>query len=82
MLKIQPSFYIIYAVMKKWWFGLLTGFICAISACTTNLSWHTNSGSVWGTTYHITYQAEQDMADSILKTTGSINESLSMFSPT
>ena len=57
--------------------------VAATAACAPKQTWHTESGAVWGTTFHITYQSEGGkLTDSITEITEAIAESLSMFSPT
>ena len=53
----------------------------SLTACVGSPTWRTTSGAVWGTTYHITYESEKDLSDSVVAVTGEINSSLSMFSP-
>lgn len=53
----------------------------SLTACVGSPRWRTTSGAVWGTTYHITYESEKDLSDSVVAVTGEINSSLSMFSP-
>ena len=52
----------------------------AATSCLSDNQWRTDSGAVWGTTYHITYRSDADLSDSIIAVTNEINESLSMFS--
>lgn len=52
--------------------------LCALS-CTRANDWKSASGSVWGTTYHIIYNSDRDLSDSIVSVTSLISESLSMF---
>lgn len=40
---------------------------------------YNNSGTVWGTTYHITYSASQDLSDSIIAVMNDIDRQFSMF---
>lgn len=40
-----------------------------------------NSGNIFGTVYHVTYQSDRDMNDSILAELGKVDNSLSMFNP-
>lgn len=40
-----------------------------------------NSGSVWATTYHISYDADRDLSDSIVAVMKQVENELSMFSP-
>ena len=67
---------------KPLFVGLLAASLLVGSACSSSPKWRTESGFVWGTSYHITYQNDTDLADSIIAVTDQINESLSMFSPT
>lgn len=40
-----------------------------------------NSGSAWGTTYHIAYTSSKDLGDSIIYVMKKVEDQLSMFSP-
>lgn len=61
-------------------FLLLACLPLLLNSCSSE-SWRTASGSVWGTTYHITYLASNDLTDSIIAVTSAIDGSLSMFNP-
>lgn len=41
--------------------------------------YHQNTGTIFGTVYHVTYQSDRDMNDSILAELGKVDNSLSMF---
>lgn len=60
-------------------------FLCALGlmlgACASD-QWRIAEGATWGTTYHITYKADRNLNDSILKVMSDVESSLSMFSPT
>lgn len=43
-----------------------------------NKNYH-NSGAVWGTTYHISYSAPQDLSDSVIAVMNDIDRQFSMF---
>ena len=53
-----------------------------LAACSGRPAWRSASGAIWGTAYHITYEAPADLCDSILIVLDSVGESLSMWSPT
>ncbi|MDE6301415.1 MAG: FAD:protein FMN transferase [Muribaculaceae bacterium] len=51
------------------------------AGCGAGNDYRTLSGAVWGTTFHITYDSEHDLSDSIFATMERIDNSLSMFNP-
>lgn len=56
--------------------------IFMVGASCARQQWHTASGYVWGTTYHVRYLADRNLDDSVVAVADSVSESLSMFSPT
>ena len=50
-----------------------------LAACARSPEYRTAAGSTWGTTYHITYNAERDLSDSIIEQMRLIDMSLSPF---
>ena len=58
--------------------------ICAVCAtlccgCGNSPAWHRTEGSVWATSYHITYRADRQLDDSILHVMDQVEMSLSPF---
>ncbi len=51
------------------------------ASCTAAPTFRQEAGTVWGTTYHITYEASADLTDSILSTMRAVELSLSAFEP-
>ena len=51
----------------------------AVIGCRKAEEFHTASGSVWGTTYHITYRSATDLSDSVLAEMRRVELSLSAF---
>lgn len=66
------------------WAGLCVA-AALLGACAhrqqDNKQWLSAHGSVWGTDFHVTYKAGEDLTDSIMEYTYRVGESLSMFSP-
>lgn len=61
---------------------MLLAFLCALFLCSCGgKKWHKAEGAVWGTTYHITYYVEENMADSITAAMARVEQSLSPFAP-
>lgn len=58
---------------------VLVAFMCM--GCSPAPHWERTAGTAWGTTYHITYESPRDLGDSIAAVVETINQSLSMFSP-
>lgn len=58
---------------------LIYALLLTFASCGNKI--HQNSGSVWGTTYHITYSAPVDLGDSIISVMSDIEQELSMFLP-
>ncbi|MCD8394103.1 MAG: FAD:protein FMN transferase, partial [Bacteroidales bacterium] len=52
-----------------------------LSACQPRIQWRETSGSAWNTTYHITYRAPVDLADSVIAVMRKVELSLSPFNP-
>lgn len=56
---------------------------CAITTgCKKKTPYYSIEGIVWNTGYHITYQGEEALADSVLPILKEVEESVSVFSPT
>lgn len=53
-----------------------------LTCASCNNKKHINSGSVWGTTYRIVYNAPHDMGDSVIAVLNDVGQQFSMFSPT
>ncbi len=61
---------------------IFIAFISTIVLCScSGKKWYKTEGAVWGTTYHITYYAGADMADSITAAMSRVEQSLSPFAP-
>lgn len=56
---------------------LISAFFLTFASCTKEF--RTLDGVVWGTTYHIVYESDCDLSDSIAAVTGRIDRSLSVF---
>lgn len=54
-------------------------FIVSALSCTSNNSYHREEGMIWNTVYHITYESDRDLGDSIINTLESVGKSLSVF---
>ncbi len=54
---------------------------CLLSACRPRNQWRETSGSAWNTTYHVTYRAPVDLADSVIAVMRQVELSLSPFNP-
>lgn len=52
-----------------------------LAGCVPAERWHTNEGSVWNTTFRITYEAKADLSDSIAAVMREVELSLSPFNP-
>ena len=46
-------------------FCIILALAMALAGC-RRAEYHTASGAVWGTTYHITYRSAADLSDSVL----------------
>lgn len=53
----------------------------SITACRPGSQWTRSEGAVWGTTYHITYEGEPELRDSVIPVLNRVGSSLSMFDP-
>lgn len=65
--------------MKKFYTYLILA--VTVVSCSPRKQTRTCSGSVWATTYNITYTAPSDLSDSILATFALVEQSLSPFAP-
>jgi len=55
-------------------------FLLVFNSCgSSSGDYRSAAGAAWGTTYHITYQSDEDLADTIVAVIGRIDESLSPF---
>lgn len=52
----------------------------SVCACTSS-EYRRTEGAAWGTTYHITYEADRDLSDSVVATMRSVETVMSMFDP-
>lgn len=50
-----------------------------VSSCTNQPAYHREEGMIWNTVYHITYESDRPLVDSILHTLESVGKSLSVF---
>lgn len=72
--------------MKKRYWQLLVA-VTFVFGCAWAVKQHAqtvyrqNSGNIFGTVYHVTYQSDRDMNDSILAELKKVDNSLSMFNP-
>lgn len=55
--------------------------LMSISACSRPRPYQKEEGMIWNTVYHITYQSDRQLGDSILITLESVGKSLSVFDP-
>ena len=53
--------------------------VATLTGCTSHNSFRYMSGAVWGTAYHITYNSDRDLSDSVFAVMNQIDASLSMF---
>lgn len=60
---------------------VVTALLAGVNRVAARPAYHQNSGFVFGTVYHVTYQSESDMNDSILAELKKVDNSLSMFNP-
>lgn len=69
---------------KKAIAALMTGIslIFLFTACRGESEFRSMEGMIWNTGYHITYKGDESLADSVLNTLHSVEESVSVFSPT
>ena len=63
--------------------AVASAFACVLLAmsCSPSPQWHTAEGSIWHTTYRITYLSATNLDDSILHTMLTVEKSLSPFAP-
>lgn len=52
-----------------------------LAGCTGAPQWHRNEGATWGTSYHILYEAENDLHDSVSAVMSAVDASVSPFNP-
>lgn len=55
--------------------------VIALSGCRNDARFQSMEGMIWNTGYHITYKGDEALADSVLATLHSVEESVSVFSP-
>ena len=60
---------------------MLIAAVLMLASCRPAATYRRATGSVWGTTYHITYRADRDLHDTILAEMRRVERSLSMFDP-
>ncbi len=53
-----------------------------LTGCDARKEWVKSEGAVWATSYHITYQGEEALSDSVIPVLNRVGASLSMFDPT
>jgi thiamine biosynthesis lipoprotein len=58
--------------------AILTVLVCS---CANSHKWHSVEGAVWGTTYHITYNADRALDDSIIAVMRDVELQVSPFEP-
>lgn len=61
-------------------FGIIAACALLLTSCSAP-EYRREAGAVWGTVYHITYQSERDLADSIAAEMRRVELSLSAFEP-
>lgn len=66
-------------LLNKLIFGICA--VAALCSCAPASEWRTSEGSVWNTTFKITYRAPADLSDSILSVMREVELSLSPFNP-
>lgn len=59
--------------------ALIYGLVLSFTSCRKN--YYENSGVVWATSYHIIYDADRDLGDSIVAVMKQVEDQLSMFAP-
>lgn len=67
--------------MQRYWLWLFVPLILSFCGCAGNSDWRRIEGSVWNTTYHITYQSPTDLSDSVTAVLAAVDRSLNMFNP-
>lgn len=69
--------------MLKYVRSLILGAVLSavVGSCAPALEWRSSEGSVWNTTFKITYRAPADLSDSILAVMREVELSLSPFNP-
>ena len=60
---------------------LFTTLAIFLFGCSKQAEWRQADGAVWGTTYHIVYEGEADLTDSIVAVMGRVEKAVSMFDP-
>lgn len=55
--------------------------VVLLASCGSREGWHQAEGSVWNTTYHITYHGPAALADSVQGVLSAVDGSLSIFNP-
>lgn len=66
-------------ILKAFW-AMLTVFLM-VSCSNKESDYRTNDGLVWNTTYHIIYNHDKNLADSIMAAMNRVDSSLSAFNP-
>lgn len=60
---------------------LLAALALMLAGCVPTVSYRTDSGDIWTTSYNITYESASDLSDSILAVLDEVDRSLSPFNP-
>ncbi len=68
--------------MKKIIFVILIPALLICSGCSGRKPYRTAAGNIWHTVYHITYQSDKELGDSILSVMRAVELSVSPFEPT
>lgn len=67
--------------MNREFYGWVLMLGCLFAACSPKLKYQYAEGEIYGTYYHISYEASRDLSEELWHEMNRVNESLSMFNP-
>lgn len=72
-----------YFLFARRYFWMMAAVALTVATgCRRAPEWRTAQGAAWGTTYSITYRADDDLSDSVVATMRAVELAVSMFEPT